>query len=67
LWLYKTRRKEELALGDKFVRVALSEARNEVDAAINQTVASLFKDTAAPKQQSDLFKLVRFPTGNIIY
>ncbi|CAG9800209.1 unnamed protein product [Chironomus riparius] len=57
------RRKEELALGDKFVRVALSEARNEVDAAINQTVASLFKDTAAPKQQSDLFKLVRFPTG----
>ncbi|KAG5677506.1 hypothetical protein PVAND_007262 [Polypedilum vanderplanki] len=56
------RRKEELAPGDKFVRIAFSEAENEVDAAINQTVASLFNDSS-PKQYGDLFRIVRFPTG----
>jgi hypothetical protein len=58
------RRKEELAPGDKFVRVAFSEAANEVDTAINQTVATLFNDTT-PKQHGDLFKIVRFPTGKL--
>lgn len=55
-----------MAPGDKFVRVAFSEASSEVDAAINQTVASLFSPAAGgstPKNHGDLFRIVRFPTG----
>lgn len=67
LWSHLTRRKrEDLAPGDKFVRVAFSEASSEVDAAINQTVASLFSPDAggsSPKNHGDLFRIVRFPTG----
>lgn len=51
-----------MAPGDKFVRAAFSEAQNEVDAAINQTVTALFKDNS-PKHHGDLFRIVRFPTG----
>lgn len=58
------RKREELAPGDKFFRVAFAEASNEIDAAINQTVASLFTSNAtAPKNHGDLFRIVRFPTG----
>lgn len=53
-----------MAPGDKFIRVAFSEASTEVDAAINQTVASLFNlNSTTPKQHGDLFRMVRFPTG----
>lgn len=53
-----------MAPGDKFIRIAFSEASNEVDAAINQTVASLFHpDDKTPKNHGDLFRIVRFPTG----
>lgn len=46
------------------MRAAFSEAENEVDMAINQTVAALFNpNTSAPKNYGDLFKIVRFPTG----
>ncbi len=51
-----------MAPGDKFVRAAFSEAENEVDAAINQTITALFKDSG-PKYHGDLFRIVRFPTG----
>lgn len=53
-----------MAPGDKFIRIAFSEASNEVDAAINQTVASLFSSNDnASKNHGDLFRIVRFPTG----
>lgn len=53
-----------MAPGDKFIRIAFSEASNEVDSAINQTVASLFhpNETSA-KNHGDLFRIVRFPSG----
>lgn len=44
------------------MRVAFSEAENEVDNAINQTVTALFNNNT-PKHHGDLFKIVRFPTG----
>lgn len=56
------RRREELAPGDKFVRVAFSEAEHDVDTAINQTVSELFNNNTT-KHHGDLFKIVRFPTG----
>lgn len=52
-----------MAPGDKFVRVAFSEAESEVDTSINQTVTALFNNNS-PKHHGDLFKIVRFPTGN---
>lgn len=54
-----------MAPGDKFIRIAFSEASHEVDAAINQTVASLFNqnNNTTPKDHGDLFRIVRFPTG----
>lgn len=53
-----------MAPGDKFIRIAFSEASNEVDSAINQTVASLFHpNDTTPKNHGDLFRIVRFPTG----
>lgn len=53
-----------MAPGDKFIRIAFSEASNEVDSAINQTVASLFNpNDTTPKNHGDLFRIVRFPTG----
>lgn len=55
-----------MAPGDKFVRAAFSEAENEVDAAINQTVAGLFNDNS-PKHHGDLFRIVRFPTGELSF
>lgn len=58
------RKRDELAPGDKFVRIAFSEASKEVDLAINQTILTLFSNNSASKKHhSDLFKIVRFPTG----
>jgi peroxidase len=63
-----SRKREELAPGDKFVRIAFSEASVEVDNAINQTVASLFQPlgnntTSSSRDYGDLFRIVRFPSG----
>lgn len=53
-----------MAPGDKFFRAAFAEASNEIDSAINQTVAALFtSNSSAPKNHGDLFRIVRFPTG----
>lgn len=61
-----SRRNEELAAGDRFVKIAFAEATREVNAAINQTVAELFStdnNTVKAKHHGDLFRIVRFPTG----
>lgn len=70
LWAHNitsNRKREDLAPGDKFVRIAFSEASAEVDTAINQTVASLFRpspaETSSRRDYGDLFRIVRFPTG----
>lgn len=61
---FTPRKRENLAPGDKFIRIAFSEASSEVDSAINQTVASLFNpNDTTPKNHGDLFRIVRFPTG----
>lgn len=74
--LISNRKREDLAPGDKFVRIAFSEASAEVDSAINQTVASLFQPTTTAttsnvngnattsrRDYGDLFRIVRFPVG----
>ena len=57
------RKRDELAPGDKFVRIAFSEASKEVDLAINQTIENLFSNNASKIHHSDLFRIVRFPSG----
>ncbi|XP_055701010.1 peroxidasin isoform X2 [Phlebotomus papatasi] len=56
------RKPDEVAPGEKFVRMAFAEAFKEVDTAINQTVASLF--SPEPRDSHDYgekFRVFRFP------
>ncbi|XP_055686975.1 peroxidasin isoform X2 [Lutzomyia longipalpis] len=56
------RKSDEVAPGEKFVRMAFAEASKEIDAAINQTVASLFTPTAPNTHDyAEKFRIFRFP------
>ncbi|XP_059614618.1 peroxidasin isoform X2 [Phlebotomus argentipes] len=56
------RKPDEIAPGEKFVRMAFAEAFKEVDTAINQTVASLFSPEARNTHDyGEKFRVFRFP------
>ncbi|XP_075162195.1 peroxidasin [Haematobia irritans] len=65
------RSNEDLAPGDRYVRIAFEEAAKEIDLAINNTIDTLFTNRsrvkangeAAPPNYADLLKVFRFPTG----
>ncbi|XP_055601932.1 peroxidasin isoform X2 [Uranotaenia lowii] len=64
--LVTVKKKIDLLPGDQFVRIAIAEASREVDMAINQTITRLFSSgnsTNRADYHSDLFRIVRFPTG----
>lgn len=59
-----SRTNEVTAPGDRYVRIAYTEASQEIDKAINQTVASLFsKDSNKTFHHSDYFKIFRYPNA----
>ncbi|XP_044749680.1 peroxidasin [Coccinella septempunctata] len=47
-------------IGDQYVKIAFSEATEEIDRAINNTVKTLF-ETKGPHNSEQLFRLFRFP------
>uniref|UniRef100_T1PGN3 Cell adhesion molecule-related/down-regulated by oncogenes n=1 Tax=Musca domestica TaxID=7370 RepID=T1PGN3_MUSDO len=65
------RTNEDLAPGDRYVRIAFEEAAKEIDLAINNTIDTLFTNRnrtkpngeAAPPNYADLLRVFRFPTG----
>ncbi|GAB0090251.1 Peroxidasin [Sergentomyia squamirostris] len=53
---------DEVAPGEKFVRMAFADASKEIDKAINQTVASLFSPNANQSHNyGEKFRIFRFP------
>ncbi|XP_065362237.1 peroxidasin [Calliphora vicina] len=69
--LITIRNNENLAPGDRYVRIAFEEAAKEIDLAINNTVDMLFTNRnrtkpngeRAPPNYGDLLRVFRFPTG----
>lgn len=51
-----------IGIGDKFVKVAFVEAKQEVDKAINKTLETLFTDNEA-HNPADLFRIIRYPNA----
>lgn len=47
-------------IGDQYVKIAFSEATEEIERAINNTVKNLF-ETKGPYNSAELFRLFRFP------
>lgn len=59
-----SRSNEVVAPGDRYVRVAYAEASQEIDKAINQTVASLFGNNSGKSfHHSEFFKVFRYPNA----
>ncbi|KAI8116975.1 Peroxidasin [Lucilia cuprina] len=69
--LVTIRHNEDVAPGDRYVRIAFEEAAKEIDLAINNTVDMLFTNRnrtrpngeRAPPNYGDLLRVFRFPTG----
>lgn len=65
------RNNENLAPGDRYVRIAFEEAAKEIDISINNTLEMLFTNRnrtkpngeRAPPNYGDLMRVFRFPTG----
>lgn len=57
------RSKDSPSLNEHIIRVAFSEAAEDVDKAINQTMAYLFEPNSK-RHHGDLFKIVRYPKGS---
>ncbi|XP_061393833.1 peroxidasin [Musca vetustissima] len=65
------RSNDDLAPGDRYVRIAFEEAAKEIDLAINNTIDTLFTSRnrtkpngePAPPNYGDLLRVFRFPTG----
>lgn len=65
LILLFSRNKDTVAPNEDIIRIAFSDATRDVDAAINQTIASLFQPNSyRPKHHGDFFKIIRYPKGN---
>lgn len=61
--LFSHRNKDNATPSEQVIRIAFSDAAQEVDAAINQTLAYLF-EPHSKRHHGDLFKVARYPRGN---